>query len=330
MAERFGYSLDIGKSLEHDEDSEQKADSAKEESKDEESLEKETPAVSDNEVAEESQESDSASESDSTADSNTESSEGNSNEETEAKVDSEDFGEPIVDDSDEEITGEMLSANKVKKDIFDEIKEDVEGISEASGNIRADNDIEDLEDDKAVFNPTSEEAYAEESPAEAVESENIADKEIVQEEGVVDSDGVSADSEGSADEQSYVSEQRPLTPEEEDVKDMVDKSFKENTEADAIIEEDKMQTFSLWKWGLGVLILIVLVFVVVKFGFIGPADNNPSAAVPVDDETPSDDIDSLVTDVIPAVNEDVPDEPIVPAKEKDPEQLLNILKEGLN
>lgn len=324
MAERFGYSLDIGKSLENDEDSEQKTGSAKEESKEEESSEKETPAVSDNEVTEESPEADMPS--DNAA-------------ENEAKVDSEDFGEPIVDDSDEEVTGEMLSANKVKKDILDEIKEDVEGVSEASGTVRADNDIEDLEDDKAVFNPTSEEAYAEESSAEAVESEHIADN--AQEEGVAD----------SAEEESYVSEEKPLTPEEADVKDMVDKSFEENNEANAILEEDKMQTSSLWKWGVGILILIVLAFVVVKFGFIGPVDNNPTAAVPVD-EVPleTDSTDSLVTDVIPVekepINEAVPIDDsevdskevikkdsvtiVTDVKEKDPEQLLSILKEGLN
>ncbi len=346
MAERFGYSLDIGKSLENDENSEQKADSAKEESKEEVVVDQESASVSDNESDEENSEHNSQSNSDneSSENDNNESRE-NRSKESEATVDSEDFGEPIVDDSDEEVTGEMLSANKVKKDILDEIKEDVEGVSEASGSVRADNDIEDLEDDKEVFNPTSAEAYSEESPAEAVESEHIADK--AQEEGVLD----------SAEEESYVSEQRPLTPEEEDVKDMVDKSFKENTEADAIIEEDKLQTSSLWKWGVGVLILIVLAFVVVKFGFIGPVDNTPSAAIPVD-EIPleTDSTDSLVTDVIPVVNEDVQDEPvvpvesekelitepvqepvpepepapIVPVKEKDPEQLLNILKEGLN
>lgn len=297
MVERFGYSLDIGKSLENDEDSEHKADSAKEESKKEESVEKETPAVSDNEITEESPEA---------------GSQGDNAAETEAKVDSEDFGEPIVDDSDEEITGEMLSANKVKKDILDEIKEDVEGVSEASGSVRADSDVEDLEDDKEVFNPTSEEAYSEESTAG-----NIAD---------------------GAQEESYVSEEKPLTPEEADVKDMVDESFKENNDANAILEEDQMQTSSLWKWGAGILVLLVLTFVVVKFGFIGPVDNNPTTAVPVD-EVPleTDSTDSLVTDVIPPI-EEAPVVPIEPeplpepvpiVKEKDPEQLLNILKEGL-
>jgi hypothetical protein len=341
MVERFGYSLDVGKSLENEDKGAENA-SAKasgEESKEEVHVEQESPSVSDNGQA------------------NSEEPANNSSDENNGKGEethnSEDLGEPIVDDSDEEVTGEMLSARKMKKDILDEIKDDVEGVSEASGTVRADNDLEDLEDDKEVFNPTSDEAYAEERPAEAVESEHIADR--VQEEGVL--------GEGS-EESSYVSEEKPLTPEEADVKDMVDESFRENNEAGAILEEDQQQTFGLWKWGVGIIILLVLTFVVVKFGFIGPVDNSPTAAVPGDSEFVDLGEEGLVTDVIPSSEElEVPSGPAeeipveetppaeavpdssdlvvtkdyftvdstnAPQKEKDPEQLLSILKEGLN
>jgi len=241
----------------------------------------------------------------------------------------------------------MLSAKKMKKDILEEIKDDVEGQSYAESTNRASDDLDDMEDDKEVFNPTSEDAYSSEGSVESEGGMQAEAREEFEE----------PMPETPEDEPAYEVE-KPLTPEEEDVTDMVDRSFTENNHIDEIIEEDRKQTRSLWKWGAGIALLLILLIVVVKMGFIGPVDNIPSSAVPSIDDLITEDsgnIDAgLVTDLIPAVQPVKtvkPDKPVVEnvpvedsskevikkdaitivtdAQEKDPDQLLNILKEGL-
>jgi len=324
MVERFGYSLDIGKSLEHEQDD----------------------SSTNKDISSESQ--DNSKSPDSSSQPQDSSQDESSNVEVkEEDVDSgEGLSEPIVDDSDEEITGEMLSANRMKKDILEQIKEDVEDPSYAETNNRASDELDDLEDDKDVFNPTSEDAYSSEGSVELEQGGMQAEAREEFEEPMPET---------PEEEPAYEAE-KPLTAEEEDVKDMVDKSFTENNHIDEIIEEDRQQTRSLWKWGAGIALLLILLIVVVKMGFIGPIDNTPSSAVPsVDDliNLDSENMDEgLVTDLIPAVQKDTVKEAVPVAvedselgskeiikkdsitiitdvKEKDPEQLLSILKEGL-
>ncbi len=299
MVERFGYSLDVGKSMESEE-------SKKKEKK-------------------------------------------------EDKIEEESLQEP---------TGEDLSADSVQKDILDDIKEDIE-VSPSDANEIDKSDADELpeqdDEDMPKIDKTSEEVYSEESVS-ADKIAPIIDDESAQDEDVMDKkEDLDEFEEPMPDEPEPEPEpepEKPPVPGEEDVKEMVDESFKEQN-AKKEVEEER-SGFNWWKWGTGIVIILILAVIVYKLGFVGVVDNNPTAAVPADedidqeleaffDDNKIDDEDSVLNvkteskvDESPITKkvlyedgssgviseeEPAPEEPEV--KEKDPDVLLNLLKQGV-
>ncbi|MBD3361992.1 hypothetical protein GF358_04350 [Candidatus Woesearchaeota archaeon] len=365
MVERFGYSLDVGKSLENEnsDNSEKNEESKKEK--------------------------------DSGKDTSSEQSRSNEplgDPKTEdLSVDSTE--KDILDDIKEDIEIKPANAEGVDEDSADELpEEDNTGVSEEDSMSSVAKTSEEAYAEESVS--------AEKIPPIVDEEESAQDKGVVDKKEELDE--FEEPMPDKPEKEPEPEPEKPRTQEEEDVDEMVDKSFKEDkivkettsaqeavvtqetTSEEATPKETKADEeakgFGWKKWAVGIAVVLVLAVIVYKLGFVGVVDNSPTAAVPSDDEIDQEldeffkdaDIEDITANPEPEVDEEIiedtlseeseepvaqedyqtvtetpeeteqkssvikkvgRDEPIKfrPEPEpKDPDELLNILNQGLS
>jgi len=326
MVERFGYSLDVGKSMDNEGSSEETKESEKPESEDK----KQAPEIEEEDL--------------------------------------------------KEVSGEDLSAKNMQKDILDEIKEDIEVKPVSFDKVEENDDDEDEPDltrasDEAYKDETKEEQdeiapIIDDSDEDSAEEKVKAGKESAQDEEVVDKK-----EEGVPDKREELDEfeepmpdkpepepepepEKPPGPEEKDVNDMVDRSFKETNSSPEDEAKEGVRFGRKYKWIAGIAIIIVLALLVYKLGFVGVVDNNPEPVV--SDEGIDQELDEffqdseVVSDIetgeasldLPETSEPVPvkkseesplkdtvepsldDTPSL-TDEQEKQELLDVLKQGL-
>jgi len=326
MVERFGYSLDVGKSMDNEGSSEETKESEKPESEDK----KQAPEIEEEDL--------------------------------------------------KEVSGEDLSAKNMQKDILDEIKEDIEVKPVSFDKVEENDDDEDEPDltrasDEAYKDETKEEQdeiapIIDDSDEDSAEEKVKAGKESAQDEEVVDKK-----EEGVPDKREELDEfeepmpdkpepepepepEKPPGPEEKDVNDMVDRSFKETNSSPEDEAKEGVRFGRKYKWIAGIAIIIVLALLVYKLGFVGVVDNNPEPVV--SDEGIDQELDEffqdseVVSDIetgeasldLPETSEPVPVKKSeeIPLKdtvepslddtpsltdEQEKQELLDVLKQGL-
>lgn len=270
MVERFGYSLDVGKSLESEKDSEEKEGSKKEKAE-EEVLE--TPK------------------------------------------------------------GEELSADSVQKDILDDIKEDIE--------VRPIN-AEEVDSPDELPEDFAEEGVSADRMPPIIDDESAQDEDVIDKKEELDEFEEPMPDE--PEDEPEPGPEKPPGPEEEDVNEMVDESFKEQNKVKE--SSDDKKGFGLWKWSAGIALVLILAVIVYKLGFVGVVDANTPVDIPSDEDIDAELEDffrnSEVISDVPAEEPVMEDEIIVPVentekeespkviKTKDPEELLDLLNQGLN
>lgn len=331
MVERFGYSLDVGKSLE----SEEKNKKSSEETVEEEPLQ--TPTGED--LSADSVEKDILDDIKEDIEVTPETAE-KEDQADEALEKSDDEDEPIIDKGSEEV---------YKEDIVE--AQEKQSFSESQ---------------KPEVSVTKEEVSADKFPP-IVDEESAQEEDVIDKKEELDE--FEEPMPDKPEEEPAPEPEKPIEPEEEDVKEMVDESFKEENKSQETVTakevtSDDAKGFGWWKWGMGIAIILVLAIIVFKLGFVGVVDNNPTPVVPTDEEIDQEledffedsgllnefeDIDTEsknAKEILKEIKEkegensfeefeqeikDVIEEtPIEKIKDKNPDELLDLLKEGLN